>query len=335
MSHPDGGSLRARWRSTLRLGAAPAVLALLLSGCGSASDGDTDAAAGAGVDVAASFYPLAFVVARVGGGNINLTDLTKPGVEPHDLELAPRDVARIGESDLVVYLKGFQPAVDDAVASAPGGAALDVTASARLDLQGPPEGGASTPAGDAGTNGQAGDGRGTGAIDPHFWLDPTRLADVADAVAGRLEQVDPPNALDYRANAEQLRSELESLDQEFRSGLATCRNRNLVTSHAAFGYIAARYDFDQVGISGLSPESEPSPQQLKAVTRFVEENNVTTVYYETLVDPAVARTVADETGASTAVLDPLEGLTKASAGSNYVEVMKSNLKTLRAGQGCS
>ena len=149
--------------------------------------------------------------------------------------------------------------------------------------------------------------RGDG-IDPHFWLDPLRLADVGDAIAAELSALAPDEAATFTQNAAALRSELEALDAEFSAALADCANTDLVTSHQAFGYLAQRYGLTQVGISGLSPDEEPTPAQLAEVTDFVAANDVTTIYYETLVDPGIAETVAAETGASTAVLDPLEGL---------------------------
>lgn len=307
--------------------ALPAVVglaaALALTGCGATGGQGAD---GDRLSVTASFYPLQFVTERVGGERVEVSNLTKPGADPHDVELTPRDVARLGEADLVVYLHGFQPAVDDAIDAEAADTGLDVEPSARLGLGTPSE---------AGGDEHATEDHEHGAVDPHFWLDPTRLADVADTVAGRLAELDAAHATDYLANAESLRGDLEALDAELAAGLESCASRELVTSHTAFAYLADRYGLHEVGISGLSPEVEPSPQNLAAVSRFVNEHQVRTIYYETLVDPGVAQTVADETGAATAVLDPLEGLTDSSAGSDYFEVMRANLATLQQGQSCS
>ncbi len=298
-------------------GVAAAVAALaLLAGCGTAG-GASRADAGPGGDVVASFYPLQWVATQVAGDRREVTDLTPPGAEPHDLELTPRGVAGLSEAGLVVYLSGFQPAVDEAVAQADPDAVLDTAEAARLDL-------------DAGTEGTEG-----AVTDPHFWLDPTRLADVADAVADRLAADDPDGASAYAANAAAVRATLTALDAELAAGLAGCESRLLVTSHEAFGYLAERYDLEQVGISGLSPEAEPGPAALAQVTDLVRDRDVGTIYVETLASPDVARTVADETGATTAVLDPVEGITDASAGEDYPAVMRANLAVLREGQRCS
>ncbi|MBA2550128.1 MAG: zinc ABC transporter substrate-binding protein, partial [Nocardioidaceae bacterium] len=148
-------------------------------------------------------------------------------------------------------------------------------------------------------------------------------------------EVDPDGAQEYEENAADLRADLEALDEEMTTGLSDCESTTLVTSHQAFGYLADRYGFTQLGISGLSPEDESSPAELAEVTDFVSDNDVETIYFETLVSPDVAHTVADETGALTATLDPLEGLTDESAGEDYLEVMRANLATLREGQSCT
>lgn len=305
----------------------PAVLALaalLLAACapGTAAGSDGGAQTDDRLAVAASFYPLQFVAQRVGGEHVRVRSLTKPGVEPHDLELTPRDVAALSRSDAVLFLKGFQPAVDQAVAADGPPVVVDAAPTARLDLR-------YTPLEDGLPRRRA-----TGSTDPHFWLDPTRLAAVAAAFAAELQRADPAHAPAYRANLAKLTRDLTAMDRQLRTGLAGCAGTELVTSHTAFGYLAARYGMHQVGITGLSPDAEPEPRQLARAGAFVQTHHVRTIYYETLVSPAVARTVAAETGARVSVLDPLESLDDSSAGSDYLEVMRSNLSALRQGQPC-
>jgi zinc transport system substrate-binding protein len=288
--------------------AALLTLTLAVTACGAGADDTADRGT---LQVAAAFYPLQWVTERVAGDRAEVAGLTPPGAEPHDVELGPRDLVTLGEADLVVYLGGFQPAVDQAVEQEAAGSSVDVAGAARLE-------------------------RATGGVtDPHFWLDPTRLADVADTVADRLAEVDPGRAAGYRARAADVRADLVALDEEMSAGLAHCASTYLVTSHRAFGYLAERYGLHQVGITGLSPDAEPSPRALATVTAFVEEHDVRTIYSETLVSPKVAETLARETGAATAVLDPLEAITESSAGADYLAVMRSNLQTLQRGQGCS
>lgn len=347
----------------LRLSAAAAVVtATVLAGCG--SDGGSDGTAGGdGPQVVTAFYPLQFVTERIAGDRAEVTSLTKPGVEAHDLELAPQDVAKVAKADLVVYLAGFQPAVDEAVASQARDSAFDVTNAARLDVAATDDGhdghdhgnedadaassspsesddhahesGAAEPSAAGPDDGHDHGDEERGPGDPHFWLDPTRLADVTTAVAEHLATKDPAGATTYRANAESLVKELTTLDGELEQGLTTCTNRDLVTGHAAFAYLADRYDLHQVGIAGLSPDQEPDATTMKELTEHIAEHKVKTVYAETLVSPALAETLARETGATVKVLDPLEGLTDSSAGKDYLEVMRSNLATLRTGQGCT
>lgn len=290
-------------RAVTALAAGALASALALTAC--SQDG-----ADASPSVVVSFYPLQFVVENLVGDAATVTNLTAPGVEPHDLELTPQSVGDVADADLVVYLSGFQPAVDDAV-DGQATAALDVADAADLSLT---------------TTG--------GTLDPHFWLDPNRLAAVADATATSLVDQGILDAETASANLNALTDDLDLLDKDFSNGLADCTSRDLVTSHEAFGYLADTYDLTQVGITGLTPEAEPDPQDLAAVTAFVQENDVRTIYYETLVSPDVAETVARETGADVAVLDPLEGLAADAAGDDYLTVMATNLTTLRTGQDC-
>ena len=307
--------MKPRLRHGLGAVAALTTAAGLLTGCGS------DPATDGRLTLVASFYPLQFATQRVAGDRAQVRSLTPPGAEPHDLELTPKDVAAVADADVVVYLKGFQASVDDAVAGEAAKRGVDVAPAAHLDRAATAEDGEEP--------------EGAGGQDPHFWLDPSRLSAVTGLIADRLAAADPPGAATYRANAEALEAELAGLDTEYRAGLATCANKDLVTSHQAFGYLAERYGLTQVGITGLSPDTEPQPADLARVTDFVRTHRVRTIYYETLVSPAIARTVATETGARTAVLDPIEGLTKDSDGSDYLAVMRSNLQHLREGQPCT
>lgn len=315
-------------RLHLRFAALATAVLLVPLACGSNGSPSVEVQAGSGrLAVVASFYPLQFVVERVGGDRVDVDNLTPAGAEPHDLELTGDDAASLQDARLVVYLGGFSPALDDAIANVVSGNAFDVADAARLDL-----GGSEAHAGEDEGHEDDGDAAGT---DPHFWLDPTRLADVADAVAAELTTLDPEGAATFNQNVAALRIELDQLDAAYSTGLANCVRRDLVTSHAAFGYLAQRYGLTQVGVSGLLPEDEPSPADIAAVTEYVRDHGVHTIYYEALVDPGVAETVAAETGATTAVLDPIEGLSGDSQGTDYLEVMRSNLSNLRSGQGCS
>ncbi|MBG6070249.1 metal ABC transporter substrate-binding protein [Micromonospora ureilytica] len=311
-------------RATYRVLAAATALLALGAGAGCSTGG----AAGADpqrVDVVAAFYPLQFLAERIGGDAVRVTNLAKPGAEPHDLELNPSQVGEVSDAELIVYLKGFQPAVDDAVAQNGGDRAFDVTSvQPLLDAS----------AGGHDHEGEEGHAEESGGKDPHVWLDPTRLAGIGDQLAQRLGKADPDHAADYTARSAALRADLTTLDGEFKNGLATCQRREIVTSHAAFGYLADRYQLDQVGITGLSPDVEPSPQRLAHVIEEAKEHQATTIFFETLVSPKVAETIAGQVGAKTAVLDPIEGLAAGSDG-DYLSVMRTNLRTLQTALSCS
>ncbi|GMA85608.1 hypothetical protein GCM10025868_08580 [Angustibacter aerolatus] len=228
-----------------------ALLALGLAACG-AGAAETAGTSGDRVDVTVAFYPLEYVTQRIGGTHVQVSDLTKPGAEPHDLEPTPRDVAGLTQADLVVTVGGFQPAVDAGVRTAAPQHVLDVQGPARLDRTYTP-----IEDGEVAQDEQ-------GARDPHFWLDPVRLAAVSGAVAAQAQRVDPAHAADYRANLAALQRDLTALDGDLRAGLAHCADRDVVTSHNAFGYLAERYGLTQVGITGISPEGEVSARRSRA-----------------------------------------------------------------------
>jgi zinc transport system substrate-binding protein len=303
-----------------------AATTLLLAGCG---DSGAEGGGSDRLSVVAGFYPLEWAAERVGGDRLDVSSLTPPGAEAHDLELTPRDVATVAGADLLVYLGGFQPALDDAAGTEAADHSWDAGEAADLSRTSE-EGSHEEDGSHEGEEEHADE-----PVDPHFWLDPLRLADVGDALADRLAELDPDGAAAFEQNAAALRADLEGLDDEMQAGLANCAVDTLVTSHEAFGYLADRYGLEVVGISGLSPSQEPSPAQLAEISTLVRERGVTTVYTETLVDPAVADTVAAEAGVRTAVLDPLEGLTDDAAGADYLSVMRGNLATLQEGQSCS
>jgi zinc transport system substrate-binding protein len=263
------------------------ILGGVLAGCGGGSDKQ-----GGTTTVVAAFYPLAYAVEQI-GGDVDVRNLTPPGVEPHDLELSGGDVRTIADADIVLYLRGFQPSLDAAIAS---------TSAHGVDLLG------------------------AAVTDPHLWLDPAQYAAVAKRIGRELGRP---------GEAEPFAAKLRVLDDEYRRGLSRCERNEIVTSHAAFSYLA-RYGLKQVAITGVSPEAEPTPRDLEDVVRQVRSVGATTVFFETLVSPRLAETVAREVGAETAVLNPLEGLTEdeIAAGEDYFSVMRENLAALRKALGC-
>ncbi|MBO0900016.1 zinc ABC transporter substrate-binding protein [Cellulomonas sp. zg-ZUI222] len=314
----------------------PALLAALvapvlaLSACASTSGDDGK------VHALASFYPLQMVLEEVGGDRVDVDSLTPPGAEPHDVELSPAQVAALDAADLVVLQSGFQPSVDDAVAQTSPEHVVDAADRADLDSaathdDGHAEDGHSDD--EHADDEHADDGHDHDGLDPHFWLDPTRLAALAGPVADALSDIDPDGAATYRANADALVDRLTALDEEYAAALASCERRVLVTSHEAFGYLADRYGLEQVGISGIDPEAEPSPARLREVGDVVRDEGVTTIFFETLASPKVAQTLAADLGVEAAVLDPIEGVTDDSQ--DYFSIAEANLDALRVALSCS
>jgi zinc transport system substrate-binding protein len=272
----------------------------LLAACGGGAQSG-------GPKVVASFYPFAFVAEQVGGRAVDVDNLTAPGTEPHDIELRPQQVGGVQDADLLIYQRGFQTAVDDAVDRAHR-ADTDVVDVADL-----------VPS----------------THDPHTWLDPRTMIAITKAVEEKLSAADPDHASTYAANATQLIEQLDDLDHELAAGLKTCRTRTIVTSHAAFGHLSERYDLKQVPIAGIDPTNEPTPSWLGRISDLVRREHITTVFTEELVSPAIAETVARETGARTATLDPIEGLGGDARDETYLTLMHHNLDAIREANGCS
>jgi zinc transport system substrate-binding protein len=228
----------------------------------------------------------------------------------------------VSEADLVVYLDGFQPAVDAAVEENAEGPTLDAAKVTEL-----------LPVSQHGHEHEEEHGHDHGSEDPHFWHDPLRMAAVADSVAGQLAEIDPDNADTYSTNAAELRAELEALDSEYEEGLSSCRLQTVVVNHDAFSYLE-RYGLELEPVNGLSPDDEPNPATLAELADVIEEDGVTTVFTERLTSSATARTLATELDVDTDVLDPIEGLTEETADEDYLSLMRANLDALVKANGC-
>ncbi len=298
-----------------------AVTALALAGCTAPADDEDNRP-----QVLAAIYPLQFVAEQVAGDLAVVGSVTPQGAEPHDLELAPSQVRALGGADVVVYVAGFQPAVDEAVAAQAPGVVIDATSELGLALSHDDEDDEHEDEDDGDHAGHDHDG------DPHFWLDPTLLAGLAAPIAGALAKLDPANADTYTTNAQRLVGELTEIDEEYAAGLASCARSVVVVSHEAYGYLAERYGLTQVGLSGLDPEGEPSPARLREIRATIAEFDVTTVFTESLVNPKAAEVLAADLGLVTALLDPIEAQTHADA--DYRDVMRANLDALTAALGC-
>ena len=318
--------------------AAVAALALAgsLASCAALSPGSDSSAAASGaaptpapsgaLTVSTSFYPIQYLAQAIGGEHVAVTSVTPTNVEPHDFELSPKDVTALSASSLVLYVSGFQPSLDDALTQVSGPAVVDLAGSVDLVHHDGVE-----EEHEEGATEAAHDHDAAAALDPHFWLDPVRMQAAAKAVEAALAQADPAHADDYAANLDTLNATLTDLNTSYSTGLGHCERTTFVTSHAAFGYLADRYSLTQASISGVDPESEPSPAELAEVKKVVESTGTTTIFTEELVSPETAQAVAAETGAQTRVLSPIES---APEDGDYAGVMRTNLEELRTALSC-
>ena len=319
--------------------------ALVLAGLGAgasmlAACGGEGGAAEGELTVVTSCYPLAFLATRVGGDRVSLVDLTNPGMDSHGLELSVRQVVQVQEADLVLQIPGFQAALDDAISSAEDLDVVDVSAVTQLLAYGEgtdhtheEDAESETPedhdaeSSDGGHEDSGGhEGHDHGPLDPHFWHDPLRMAEVGDALAEHLAEIDPEGAEDFSGAAAQLRTELEELDEELASLYEEHAGGPFITSHAAYAYLAQRYHLRQIGIAGVDPETEPSPQRLLQLEQVIEDEGVSTIFFETTASPKVAQTLAENVGIEAAELDNLE--TQLDEQQDYPAVMRSNSQAL-------
>ncbi len=333
-----------------------AAAVLTLSACG---DGDTGTTTEDGkLRVTTSFYPMQFLAEEIGGRHAEVDTLTKPGTEPHDLELSPRQTGDLADAGLIVYLKDMQPAVDEAIEQSGAEHVVEASEFTTLEKHGDREDGhdhgdegdehaedghadehaedehADEHAEEEADGGHEGhDHGGEDGADPHIWLDPVRYAEVAEGVGKAMAKADPDHAAAYKKNAAELADRLHKLDAAFAAGLENRRTDTFITTHAAFGYIADRYGLVQESIKGVSPESEPSAARMQQLQDIAEDDGVTTVFFETLVSDKTARTLADDLGLETDVLDPIEGVTDKSKGDDYFEIMDANLAALQKALG--
>ena len=361
---------QARSRHLHRVVALGATLMLAagMSACSALKgEGSSDASAphtiapGKTLTVSTSFYPIQYLAESIGGKLVKVSTVTPSNVEPHDFELSGKETAELGKADIIAYVPGFQPSLDKAVKEVGSGpTVVDLSKPANLvhhegveeEHEHGEEAADSTSAtASAATTAQAGetehdehgehshdehghaegDQGHDGNLDPHFWLDPDRMIKVAEALEASFAQIDPANANDYKAGLDKLKTALTGVDNQYKQGLTSCQHKTFITSHAAFGYMAERYGLTQASISGIDPETEPSPAEMANIKSVVEKTGVKTIFTEELVSDAPAKAIAAETGAETSVLSPLES--KPERG-DYTDAMTTNLERLKSAMVC-
>lgn len=257
--------------------------------------------------VVASVYPV-YEFSRQVAGDLAEVSMTVPaGVEPHDFEPQPKDLKLIESSNVLVYVGGeIEPWISNA-AIGYSGQLVEAGSVEGVDVQ----------------------------EDPHAWMDPVLAGKMVAKIATALQTADPANASAYQTRANAYIEQLNALHQRFVTGLAQCEQNTIVVSHDAFGYLGKRYNLEVESISGISPEAEPTPQSLARLSELVSSRKIKYVFFESLVDDKLARTLAAETGAQTAVLDPIEGITDESAADSYIGIQEINLQNLRLALACN
>ena len=342
--------------ATLMLAAGMSACSALKGESSSDASAPHTIAPGKTLTVSTSFYPIQYLAEAIGGKLVKVSTVTPSNVEPHDFELSGKETAELGKADIIAYVPGFQPSLDKAVKEVGSGpTVVDLSKPANLvHHEGVEEehehgeeatdGGSATASAAAtaqaseaehdehGHDEHAEGGEGhDGDLDPHFWLDPDRMVKVAEALEASFAKIDPANANDYKAGLDKLKTALTGVDNQYKQGLSSCQHKTFITSHAAFGYMAERYGLTQASISGIDPETEPSPAEMANIKSVVEKTGVKTIFTEELVSDAPAKAIAAETDAKTSVLSPLES--KPERG-DYTDAMTSNLERLRSAMVC-
>jgi zinc transport system substrate-binding protein len=270
------------------------------------------------IQIIASFYPMAFFGQQIAGDNADITNVTPAGAEPHDYEPSTQDIAKMERASLIILNGNVEPWADKVKANLQHSSTKIITVSDGLVTRTLTE-------------------AGTTSADPHVWLDPILAKKEVQKISDAIIAIDPVHIDIYKKNTANLVTKLDQLDTTYKTGLASCSVKDIVTSHAAFAYLAQQYGLNQVPIAGLSPDEEPSTQALIATATLVQEKNIKYIFFESLVSPKLAQTIAQETHAQTLELNPLEGLPRdeVQQGKDYFTVMQSNLQNLQTALSCT
>jgi zinc transport system substrate-binding protein len=314
-----------------RIVALVALLSIVVLGVAFAvTRGATDEWNTGKMQVIASYYPLYDFTKQVGGDKVQVHNITPAGTEPHDFEPSPKALVDAQQTDVFVYNGGslepwtdkfIQDYTQTVVKASDGINVRDGEAHAHADEEAEPHGHQEER---------------HEIKDPHFWLDPVLAQQIVNNIRDGLVKADPANQAYYSQNAKNYNAKLMQLDKAFADGLRACQQDTIITSHESFGYVASRYHFAVEAIAGISPDQDPSAARLAALSDHVKEDGIGYIFFESLVSPRLADTIAQETGAKTLVLDPIEGLSNEAQqqGQDYLSVQRQNLANLRIALAC-
>lgn len=300
------------------------MLLLVISGCNK-NETPKSATSVPKLKVMATVYPVYEFVRQVGGDKVDVSMLVPIGAEPHDWEPSAKDMIKLKEAKAVFFHgAGFESWSSKLLSkdNLGGSQAIEVSKGLPLLKQDHEE-----EPGHSHSQGHSHDQD----TDPHVWLDPVLAQQQVRIIAAALGAIDATNKDYYEANAQRYIAELETLHQEFQAAMSQVNQRSFITNHAAFGYLAARYNLKQLSIMGLSPDAEPTPDKMAKLVTLVREHKIKYVFAETVVSSKLAETIARETGAKVLLLHPIDQLTESEwkTGQNYLSIMRANLSNLK------
>lgn len=301
-----------------------AALLLIITGCHK-NEAPKTATTSPKLKVIATVYPVYEFVRQVGGDKVDVSMLVPVGAEPHDWEPSAKDLVKLRESKAVFFHgAGFESWIGKLLNKDNLGNSQAIEISKGIPLMKQEDEEEAEHSHSHGHNHDA-------ETDPHLWLDPVLAQQQVKNIALALSNIDAANKDYYDANAQRYIAELESLHKEYQTALADVKQRSFVTNHAAFGYLAARYNLKQLSIMGLAPDAEPTPDRMAKLVKTVRENKLKYVFAETVVSSKLAETIARETGAGVLLLHPVDQLTENEwkAGQNYLSLMRANLANLK------
>jgi zinc transport system substrate-binding protein len=282
------------------------------------------------IKVFASFYPYYDFAKKIGGDKADVQLIVPPGAEPHSFELAPRQIVQLQEADIFIYNGlGVEPWADKALHLIEDRSVLIVEGSRGIELL--KLNGIHHENGDHDDHDDYGHDHFEGEYDPHVWLDPIKTIQIAENIMKTYIEADPDNKNYYEENFEKFKERLEKLHEDFEEGLKNIRERKILVSHSAFGYLAHRYDIEELNVAGLSPHEEPSPARLAQLTKEAKKYNIKYIFFEALATPKTAEILAQEADLDILILYNMEGMTEEliEGEEDYISLMYANLENLR------
>lgn len=271
------------------------------------------------LDIVASFYPLEFFAKEIAGDKANVSTLIPIGAEPHDYELLPDDIKKLQNSDLILVLgANLEPWAEQIYTFELLGDTNDETVNV-LSFAHTLE-----------------SLKNTETPNPHIWLDPVLAQEMTVAITAQLSEIDPNNSTYYTKRTNELNAQLQSLDEEFRTGLQDCEHKKFVVSHDAFTYLASRYGLETYSITGLTPNTEPSIERIKEIVDYLKTSGDEYIFLDAFENPEAAQVIVDESGLAALTLRTIEGITEEEQilGIDYFSLMRSNLENLKKGLSC-